>query len=116
MLFRSGAAKNRLAMVLGPPGRLLSPLLLLQLPLRTGVDASALRPVDAVRQLACPVLVIGGERDAHTTAAETRQIFEAAPLPRQLWMVEGAAHVDFHAHARVEYEKRVGEFLEANLR
>ena len=110
------AAKNRLGMYLGPPGRLLSPLLLLQLALREGIDAEQLRPVDAMAALACPVLVIGGELDRHTTAPETQRIFDAAPQPKQLWMVPGAAHVDLHAFAQVEYEHKVGAFLESSLR
>ena len=110
------ATANRLAIYLGPAGRLLSPLLSPQLALRTGVKASALRPVDAMAQLGSPVLVIGGEQDRHTTAAETRRIFDAAPEPKQLWIVAGAGHVDLHAHARSEYERRVSAFLAAHLR
>jgi pimeloyl-ACP methyl ester carboxylesterase len=110
------AAKNRLAIYLGPPGRLLSPLLLLQLPLRSRVKPAELRPLDAMASLTCPVLVIGGQNDRHTTAPETRRIFEAAPQARQLWLVEGAAHVDFHGYARAEYERRVGAFLQAHVR
>lgn len=110
------AAENRLAIYLGPPGRLLSPLLLPQLALSTGVEASALRPIDAMAQLGSPVLVIGGEQDRHTTAAETRRIFDAARQPKQLWIVEGAAHVDLHAHARSQYEQRVSAFLATHLR
>ena len=110
------ATENRLRMYLGPPGKLLAPLLLLQLPLRSGVKVSDLRPVDAMAQLACAVMVIGGEKDMHTPEAQTRRIFDAAQQPKQLWIVAGAAHVDLHGFARAEYERRVGEFLAANLR
>lgn len=110
------ALGNRLQIYLGPPGRLLSPLLLAQLPLRAGVDPATLQPIEALALLQAPLLVIGGRQDARTTEAETRRIFDAAPQPKQLWMVEGAAHVDFHAHARAEYERRVAAFLEQYLR
>lgn len=109
------ATGNRLAMYFGAPGRMLSPLLLAQLPLRTGVKASELRPIDAMAQLAAPVLVIGGSEDLHTTAQQTQRVFAAAPQPKQLWIVQGAAHVDFHRHARAEYERRVGRFFERHL-
>jgi fermentation-respiration switch protein FrsA (DUF1100 family) len=110
------AVENRLAMRLGAPGRWLAPLLLAQLPWRTGVVTSALRPIDAMAQLTCPVFVIGGADDRHTTAAQTRRIFGAAPEPKQLWLVDATAHVDLHAAATAEYERRVGGFLAMTLR
>lgn len=109
------AVKNRLQIYLGPPGRLLAPLLLAQLPLRAGVRVSDLRPIDSMAQLVPPVFVIGGENDEHTTVEETRRIADAAREPRQSWIVEGAAHVDLHRHAQVEYERRVGAFFAAHL-
>jgi len=38
-------------------------------------------------------------------------LFNAAAEPKQLWLVDGAAHVDLHAVNKDEYEKRVLEFL-----
>jgi fermentation-respiration switch protein FrsA (DUF1100 family) len=110
------AVENRLRIVLGQPGALLAPLLLQQLPLRLDVTAAQLRPIDAVAALPCPVLVAAGARDLHTTAAETRRIFDAAAEPKQLWLVENAAHVDLHAFAGQAYQERVGAFLRQHLR
>lgn len=110
------AVANRLGERLGAPGRWMTPLLVMQLPLRFGVSPSALRPVEAAATLDCPVLVISGSADRHTTAGETLRIFGALPGPKQLWMVDGAAHVDMHARAPAEYEARVGAFLAARLR
>lgn len=110
------AVENRMAMRLGAPGRWLAPLLLMQLPWRTGVSVDQLRPIDAMAQLACPVFVIGGANDLHTTAGETGRIFAAAHAPKQTWLVEGAPHVDLHAFATAEYERRVGGFLAMHLR
>lgn len=110
------AVENRLAMRLGPPGAWLAPLLLHQLPLRTGVQVAQLRPVDAITRLQAPLLIVGGEHDLHTTPAQTRKLFDAAPGPKQLWIVPEAAHVDFHAVARADYEARIGQFLARHLR
>ncbi|MEO7497159.1 MAG: alpha/beta hydrolase [Massilia sp.] len=110
------AVANRLGDRLGAPGRWMTPVLVMQLPLRFGVAPSALRPVDAAASLDCPVLVISGSADHHTTAAETLRIFSALPGPKQLWMIDGAAHVDMHARAPAAYEARVGTFLAASLR
>jgi esterase/lipase len=105
------AVANRLKHYLGPAGASLAPLLLWQLPLRTGIDSAQLRPVEQIGALHVPVFVISGSKDWHTTATETRQIFNAAGQPRQLWIVEGAAHVDLHDFSRPAYEDRVGAFL-----
>ena len=110
------ATAARLALRIGAPARWLAPLLLAQLPWRTGVSAEQLRPVDAVGLLTCPVFVIGGAQDRHTPPDETRRIFAAAHAPKQLWLVDGAAHVDLHAFSKEEYESRVGKFLAAHLR
>ncbi len=109
------AVENRLAARIGPPGRWLSPLLLQQIPLRTDVPVAQLRPLDAMAQIACPVFVIGGAVDVQTPAEETRRIFAAVHEPRQLWIVDGAAHVDMHRYASSEYEQRVGDFFVRHL-
>lgn len=110
------AVVNRLSMRLWTPGAWMAPLLLHHIPLRSGVPLSALRPVDAMGKLACPVMVIGGAADLHTPAHETRRVYAAAPEPKQLWLVDGAPHVDLHEFAPAEYEHRVGEFLQQTLR
>lgn len=109
------AVSNRLAIYLGPAGRLLTPLLTVQVPLRMGCAVADLSPVTAVRGVRCPVMILGGKKDRHTPPEETRRIFEAAPEPKELWLVEGAAHVDLRDHAKEEYERRVGSFMERHL-
>jgi uncharacterized protein len=110
------AVHNRLARRAGPMASALAPLLLQQIPLRTGVQLSALRPVEAIAKAGCPVMVLGGALDEHTTAEETRRLFGAAPEPKQLWVVEGAAHVDLHAFDPRQYERSVGDFLDRALK
>ena len=105
------ALKDRLALHLGAWARALSPLLLWQLPWRTGVSAADLRPVDKIGHMHSPLLLISGAKDQHTTLAETERLFAAAAEPKTLWIVDGAAHVDLHHFDRAVYEARVGEFL-----
>ncbi len=31
------------------------------------------------------------------TVDDTKRVFAAAPQPKQLWLVEGAQHIDLHA-------------------
>ena len=43
-------------------------------------------------------------------------MYEAAVKPKELWLVEGAAHVDLLTASPKEYETRVIGFLDKNLR
>lgn len=110
------AVANRLQTALGPPGRALAPLLLWQMPLRLGLHADALRPIDAVAQLGAPLLLVSGREDRHTTWQETERIFVAAQPPKALWPVERAAHVDLYAADAQAYAERVFGFLSMHLR
>ena len=105
------ATENRLRIRFGPLGRPLTPLLLVQLKPRLGIDPASLRPIDRIGKVRCPVLVISGLEDRHTTPDQTRALFARAPEPKQLWMVPGAAHVDLYQFAPEEYRRRVLGFL-----
>jgi uncharacterized protein len=106
------AVENRLRMRLGAAGAALSPLLVLQLQPRLGIAPSELRPVDRIGLLRCPVLVIGGVEDQHTTVVDTQRLYDAAHEPKQLWLIPDAAHVDFLREQPDAYPKRVLAFLE----
>jgi len=110
------AVGDRLVSRLGAPGRRLVPLLLWQLPLRTGVQPSALRPIDALSDLHVPLLIAAGIEDRSTTWPETERLFAAAREPKQLWPVTGAGHVDLCDHAPAEYQARLLAFLGQHLR
>lgn len=86
-------------------------ILLFQLEPRLHIAAEDLRPVDHISTIGCPLFLISGSKDQHTTAEETKQMYELANNPKQLWMVDGAGHVDLHAFERQEYERRVLDFL-----
>ena len=109
------AVANRLRMRLGPVGGPLSALLLWQLPLRLGIRPDALHPIQYVGDVKAPVLIAAGGADLHTTLSETQRLFEAAAQPKALWIVVGAAHVNLHAYAPGEYERRIGAFLAEHL-
>jgi fermentation-respiration switch protein FrsA (DUF1100 family) len=110
------AVDNRLRMRLGEAGTWLSPLLLLQLSPRLGVNAADLRPAARIGQLRCPVLIIGGANDQHTTEADTRKLFEAAREPKELWLIPAADHNDYPRVAGPTYARRVLEFFGRTLR
>ncbi|MES3022687.1 MAG: alpha/beta hydrolase [Pseudomonadota bacterium] len=110
-----GAVADRLAIRLGPPGRILSPLLLWQFPLRLGIPADKIRPLAHIGRLTSPVLIASGTLDLHTPFSETERLFSAANAPKELWPVRGAYHVDLHAFGPAAYEARVLAFLAKHM-
>jgi alpha-beta hydrolase superfamily lysophospholipase len=110
------AIENRVGRYLGNWARPLTPLLEWQLKPRLGVGSETLRPIAHVSQLPCPKLFIAGERDRHTPLHESQELFNAASVPKDLWIVADAAHEDLHAKAKAEYEQRVLKFLSETLR
>jgi alpha-beta hydrolase superfamily lysophospholipase len=109
------AVIDRIEIRLGPLARGLAPLLLLQSDLRLGVTSAAIAPIAGIREVHAPLLLIAGAKDRHTRIEESRRLFEAAPEPKTLWVIPGAAHQDFYAFARAEYEHRVLTFLASTL-
>lgn len=110
------AISNRLTMRLGGWASVLTPLLTVQLKLRAGISADALHPIAHVGKATAPKLFIAGSEDRHTTLNESKELFAAAAEPKELWVVEGAGHVDAHVFTAQEYERRVVLFFEQHLR
>ena len=92
-------------------GPILAPLLLWQLRPRLGLGPDDLRPIDHIGSVRVPIFVMSGADDRHTTPDESRAMFDAAPEPKEFWIVPGAAHEDLHAVAGEAYERRVLAFL-----
>src|SRR5215813_8373 len=110
------ATANRMERYLGVWARGLAPLLIMQLPMRAGIDAVALRPIDHVGSISAPKLFIAGAKDRHTKLPESLELFAAASEPKELWVVDEAAHADVHSMAKEEYERRILDFFEKRLR
>jgi esterase/lipase len=106
---------NRLRLSLGSFGPILSPLVMLQLQQQLHIAPARLRPIDRMQQIGAPVLIVNGTRDEFTSIQDAQALFDAAVAPKELWAVEGAGHVDLLAFAKGEYERRIGDFLAANL-
>ena len=110
------AVENRIRLRLGPLAPVLSPLLLLQLEPRLGIDADAVHPIRGIGRLGAPVLIAAGSEDRHTRLAESEEMFAAAREPRKLWVVQGAAHQDFLAYDSAGYQREVVSFLTQYLK
>lgn len=115
------ATDARMRLHLGPIGPWLSPLLLVQLRPWLGIGRDDLRPVDAVKRLRAPLMVLVGEHDRYLPVDEARRVFDAAPpatdaYPKEFWVVPGADHEELRHGAPAEYDQRVVGFLERWLR
>lgn len=115
------ALANRLRAALGSlAGPLFTPLLVpafkLLLPPILGARPNELRPIDCIGKVMAPLLIASGTADRHTTIAETKMLFERAPEPKKLWMVEGTAHVDLERFCPEQYWETVLPFLTDHLR
>jgi fermentation-respiration switch protein FrsA (DUF1100 family) len=110
------AVADRLAIRVGVLGRVIAPLYVLLMEPVIGVPPARLRPIDRIGEAYGPVLIMSGTEDKHTTIAETRNMFARARKPKELWEVDGAAHVDLLRHAPQAYERRILGFLNRTLR
>jgi uncharacterized protein len=81
------ATNNRLQNYLGPIGRSIAPLLLMQLQARLGVSTSDLRPIDHIEKVSCPILLMSGEKDRNTRPEDTRMLVSRVQSPKQLCFV-----------------------------
>lgn len=109
------AAGNRLSARLGGWARILTPLLTRQFGIRSGVNAETLQPIKRVREIAVPKLFVAGAEDRYTTVEESRQMFNVAAEPKELWIAEGVGHIDVYMAKPEEYERRVLSFFSVHL-
>ena len=99
------AIANRIAIRLGQPAKILTPLLSLQLEPRLGISLDSVAPVKAISQLQAPVLIISGAQDKHALPSEAQAIYDNANQPKSLWIVDGASHEDIHKFDSAKYEE-----------
>ena len=73
-------------------------------------------PIQSVAGIAPRGLLLIAPSDDQTVSPEqSRRMFDAAGEPKELFIVEGAAHSDAHAAAPEAYERRVLDFLARHL-
>jgi pimeloyl-ACP methyl ester carboxylesterase len=110
------AIRNRIASQIGTVAAwLLEPLLSLQAVPRYGVLPGRISPLDAVRRYQGPVFVIGGGADPYAPPDESREMFEAVPGPRALWIAEGLDHGQVAGLADDFYRRRLLDFLRRSI-
>lgn len=110
------AAGNRLEMRFGEMGRLLEPLLTLQIPLWLGISRDSIRPIEWAKSDWSPTLVLSGTQDKRARPMESEGIFGNIPAPnKRIGFFQGAGHVDLFAFDRAAYTARIQGFLDSGL-
>jgi uncharacterized protein len=72
--------------------------------------------VSKLPQVRCPVLVVHGDRDEVIPASQGRKLFESAPEPKRLVIVERAGHNDLSNVGGEKYIDTLAEFVRTSLR
>ena len=79
------------------------------------IPIGQLAPVEAITQLAYPVLLIHGEADTRVPLEHGRRIYAVAPTGSELWIVADVGHVEAFQSRDTEYVDRVERYFRAQL-
>ena len=109
------------AEVLGAPGKWLGAMAFRQAQKIAKADFSAVRPVDLIPRIACPLMVIRSEADVFVDEAQAMRV-EAATRGRDeamgvtvYWNAENAHHVAALCEDPAGYRERLGAFFKVAL-
>ena len=80
-----------------------------------GIDVRAMAPVESVRDLGYPVLIIHGADDDRIPLEHGRRVHRAAPAGSVLWEVAGSGHNEASTEHPSEYADRVAEYFASRL-
>src|SRR5215208_260473 len=76
-----------------------------------GLTKNKLDTVSKLPRVTCPVLVVHGDRDEIIPFAQGRRLFDAAPEPKRLIIIEGAGHNDLSNVGGEKYIDTLSEFV-----
>ena len=83
---------------------------------RVGCDLTAAAPLRWVRQIAPrPLLFIQGDQDPFVSPQEFERLWQAAPEPKERWLVPGAGHREADKLYPAAYRQHVLDFFDRHL-
>jgi fermentation-respiration switch protein FrsA (DUF1100 family) len=77
--------------------------------------ANAVSPLEAVRSIRVPILIIHGTADTLIDFHYSVSVHEAAHHPKELWLIPGARHNDISEVGGEEYRRRVVGFFDRTI-
>ena len=72
-----------------------------------GLDFSAVKPVESIKHVNTPILLIHGTADSRTPFTDSQALAAAKPDTTELWLVPGAEHLRSFATDPQEYSRKV---------
>jgi fermentation-respiration switch protein FrsA (DUF1100 family) len=106
------AAKYSFRVVTRVPHFPLAPMAMRWAKWLVNVDASQLRPIDVIGQIAPrPVLIAHGEQDEIVPVRHAQELFKAAGEPKELWIDPTSHHVGTRDTDTPGYFKRIEQFV-----
>jgi fermentation-respiration switch protein FrsA (DUF1100 family) len=76
-----------------------------------GLSKNKLDSASKISHVNCPVLVAHGSRDELIPAEQGRKLFDAAPEPKQLKIIESAGHNDLSIVGGEKYIDSLADFM-----
>ncbi len=106
--------------LLGLPGPFVQRLALQFAQWITHADFSALRPIDLIPKIPCPLLIIHPQNDVYVPPADSAALQSAANsrppnLPTSFWLVPNTPHLLAFTNNPPEYHSRLKTFLDTHL-
>lgn len=83
----------------------------LQCRLRYGWSFGEASPLSQVSRCCLPMLFIHGSKDTYVPFAMMRQLYNAKPQPKAMWVAPGSIHAMSFTDHPVEYTHRVSQFV-----
>ena len=84
---------------------------------RFGVWPGRVSPIRSVRKLSPrPLLLIQGKLDQRMPLAGAQAILAQAGKPKELWVIDGAAHLEGYGQDPAAYNSRLVRFFQASLK
>lgn len=80
-----------------------------------GFDGFDNNPVRDAERVDCPVLVMGGGKDARATPLQVRAVFDQLPGEKQFHLFENAGHEPFRKSDPPAWDRIVSEFLHRHV-
>ncbi|MFS0781087.1 alpha/beta hydrolase [Bacillus sp. 1P06AnD] len=80
---------------------------------RDGYQFKDVSPLLAVRNIEHPVLFIHSEQDAYIPATMSKELFEAKPGKKQIWIAPNGGHAQSYNENPEAYKKTIASFLES---
>lgn len=95
----------------GLPNFPFTPVILQVTPPLTGLNPERVQPIEAIRRIDYPILMIHGKDDDAIPVTESMRLQKAAPRS-ELYVTENGGHVQSYKHDRKAYENKILSYLE----